>query len=856
MPGAVRWAMELLDRMSAPARNIQKRIDLVEKTITRTDRVLKVSSGTLRTWAAAGEGSARRVENAMKRVEGRVSATRSRLDGLRGVMLGVGVAGAALGYGGVRLGSAVLGGMSTREGQLMSLQTLLKGQSAAQVKGYADWVSNFADVTPFEDNQVMSSVRQLLAAQFNSRDVQGIARITGDAASALGSDAADSAMKWEIINRALGQIKAKGRVQGDELLQLQEAGIGTDAYLKKYVGANYRQLMEQGKLSASVGISAILQGLNDAYSGSMDRMSKSYSGLISTLVSRPQRLLATMFDDGALTQAKRFVQNVVDLTDFSRPPGSQILGRLSKTGKRIMDSLFGPLADATQGQTGIDLVNRLLDKLDEYAAWWDTNGPSVLANVRGFGQGLRSAADGVMFFLRPLGWLVDKVSALTGGSGEGGVGKLLGFGAGMAAMGWLGNLLSFGMLGTVGGKAGQILIGGLKTGAGRAAQGLLTRGVIGEILTNPAGRMAGMRAAWPGIMAGVRGFGARLLPYVTRIGGFLGRLAPLAARFLPWLTRIGAAFLGLSNPIGWVITAVTLIGTGLVWAYRKFEPFRTMVDRIADGFRGLVRDTIRSFLDLPRSLGGLGGALYNVLLPPWMRAALAKIGVHVPNAQQVAGLIDGRPAAVPAAPSPTLGYGPNASINALTGVAQRLGIDPQDLLAVAFKESSLNPASVNRTSGASGLIQFMPATARALGTSVEAIRAMTPEQQAPLIERYLRQAGVKAGSNLEQIYAAVFAGSASKTGQVLYSASDGAAYRNNIGLDLDRNGEITSGEAAAAASQAWTKAAPAFAPVININVHGNATPQAVSDIGAAASSGTASAFNNYALEIGAGGAHS
>lgn len=74
---------------------------------------------------------------------------------------------------------------------------------------------------------------------------------------------------------------------------------------------------------------------------------------------------------------------------------------------------------------------------------------------------------------------------------------------------------------------------------------------------------------------------------------------------------------------------------------------------------------------------------------------------------------------------------------AVVALAKRLRVDPFSLTNLMYFESGLNPGAVNRSSGASGLIQFMPSTAARLGTSVQAIRQMGAMQQLPLVEAYL-----------------------------------------------------------------------------------------------------------------------
>lgn len=73
---------------------------------------------------------------------------------------------------------------------------------------------------------------------------------------------------------------------------------------------------------------------------------------------------------------------------------------------------------------------------------------------------------------------------------------------------------------------------------------------------------------------------------------------------------------------------------------------------------------------------------------------------------------------------------------AVTDVASSLGFDVNSMLGVMSSESGINPKAVNPTGGATGLIQFMPATARALGTTVEALRNMTGVEQLEYVRRF------------------------------------------------------------------------------------------------------------------------
>ena len=166
----------------------------------------------------------------------------------------------------------------------------------------------------------------------------------------------------------------------------------------------------------------------------------------------------------------------------------------------------------------------------------------------------------------------------------------------------------------------------------------------------------------------------------------------------------------------------------------------------------------------------------------------------------------------------TDGYVPASSIpnkvksdtgfqKAVTGTAQRLGISEDYLYTVMDFETggSFSPSQKNRAgSGATGLIQFMPSTARGLGTSTDALSKMTRVQQMKYVEQYLAEAGVKSGATLSDLYMSILFPAAVGKGEdfVLFgkgarSGYTGRAYDQNSGLDKDKSGSITKAEASA-----------------------------------------------------------
>lgn len=128
-------------------------------------------------------------------------------------------------------------------------------------------------------------------------------------------------------------------------------------------------------------------------------------------------------------------------------------------------------------------------------------------------------------------------------------------------------------------------------------------------------------------------------------------------------------------------------------------------------------------------------------------------------------------------------------------IAANIGMDPNHLMAIMSFESGLRTDAVNPQSGATGLIQFMPETARGLGTTVEQLAQMSPEQQLDYVAKYFEPYKGRLNT-IEDAYMAVLYPAAIGKGSEHTLFSQGTIeYQQNSGLDLNRDGRVTVGEA-------------------------------------------------------------
>jgi hypothetical protein len=138
-----------------------------------------------------------------------------------------------------------------------------------------------------------------------------------------------------------------------------------------------------------------------------------------------------------------------------------------------------------------------------------------------------------------------------------------------------------------------------------------------------------------------------------------------------------------------------------------------------------------------------------------------------------------------------------AFLSAVANISARLDIEPDWLMAVMNSESGLNHRAVNPNGGATGLIQFMPATAIALGTTTEALKAMTSVEQLQYVQKYFYPYRYKIKSYTDLYMAAFFPVALGKPDSWILQTTRLSAAKiasaNKI-FDLDSNSRLTVAE--------------------------------------------------------------
>lgn len=129
-------------------------------------------------------------------------------------------------------------------------------------------------------------------------------------------------------------------------------------------------------------------------------------------------------------------------------------------------------------------------------------------------------------------------------------------------------------------------------------------------------------------------------------------------------------------------------------------------------------------------------------------------------------------------------------------IAKKLAVPPEWLMAVMHSESGFNASARNfKGSGATGLIQFMPQTAKQYDITVDQLQNMNHLDQLDYVYAYLnevkKQYNIKY-NNITSLYLAILYPDAldAEPCYALYSKPS-IQYKMNAGLDEDKDGKVT-----------------------------------------------------------------
>lgn len=281
-----------------------------------------------------------------------------------------------------------LNAISTYERLSLSLETLSASQAiisgeannmaealkmtAGEAQDLLNWMQELAIKSPFTLEGVANAFRLAEAYGFSADEAKRMTQALIDFAA--GTGASEEAMSR--IALALGQIEAKGKLSGQEVLQLVNAGLPVTQILANafdVTTAEIEKMRSDGLIPAQAAIEAITTYLETNFAGAAERQATSWAGLKGTFADIKQMGLREFF--GGMFDVLQPL--AVELSNFLQTEGLQNLKDIGQTigdiTQKVVDlfvttgskTVFSSLFDEKTGENGIEVATYTLKTLDE-----------------------------------------------------------------------------------------------------------------------------------------------------------------------------------------------------------------------------------------------------------------------------------------------------------------------------------------------------------------------------------------------------------------------------------------------------------------------------------------------------------
>lgn len=211
-------------------------------------------------------------------------------------------------YGGKKLWDLLIGSNAEMEQYTTSLEVMLG--SASKASAMIEKMRDFAAKTPLTLENVISGGSLLMSYGVDESNLI-------DTMTKLGDLASGNAEKMDRITLAYGQMLAKGKVTGEELMQMTEAGVPLQTALAESIGVTgeeFSKMVSKGEVGIddlNKAITELTTG-NGKFAGMMEKQSQTMHGMLSTLQDNVSEFFRKM-GEGAFGEVKSALQEASDL---------------------------------------------------------------------------------------------------------------------------------------------------------------------------------------------------------------------------------------------------------------------------------------------------------------------------------------------------------------------------------------------------------------------------------------------------------------------------------------------------------------------------------------------------------------
>lgn len=276
-----------------------------------------------------------------------------------------------------------------KEQSLLAFEIKLKGKKEAE--DFFNQVAQFAEDTPLELDQALTSVQKLMVAFTAPEALRSMRAITDEVAK-QGKVGGEAQEAINGVGLQLQQMLLKGKVQQEELVSLAERQVDVYKYLvdelarqdKNFAKLDAEQqkqrladLVQKGMIDARAAVATIVKGMEADAGGTAARIARETAEGMESNIKDSLNRTAGIASESAFKEYKKFLGLTLDFLNTGA--AERIAGSISATTGGIfagLEKTLSAIQSGNLGQLGLDAVN------------------SAAAGVKSGAQGLYDAGAG------------------------------------------------------------------------------------------------------------------------------------------------------------------------------------------------------------------------------------------------------------------------------------------------------------------------------------------------------------------------------------------------------------------------------------------------------------------------------
>lgn len=346
MASPLTWQFEIFDKISAPAKNMDKALTGVEKELGQVERATKDAS--------KAQQRSKRDWGDWIIVAAQAADLLNRISGaIRGVAGGF-----------YNLGLHILKTAAATENSALSFEIMMGRKGGADL---LKWIDQVQFKTQFLAGDIRKLVQPLVTQGFELPDIKRLFAASADIATITNTGEAGAQRALEFF----ATIQATGRLQTRALkdLGLQEASIlgsiGAEVGIRDI--AKVRTALSNGVIPQAIVLENVLLGIEKAQKGALGssaiRGSQTVTASLHKLSGAADNFFETLDQSPAFDKIRAALNHLVLFLD----PSSQFGQRLQRIINEVFEWAFGGIADS--GDSMERALSGVLDKVEKI---WDT----------------------------------------------------------------------------------------------------------------------------------------------------------------------------------------------------------------------------------------------------------------------------------------------------------------------------------------------------------------------------------------------------------------------------------------------------------------------------------------------------